>query len=130
MDGTRYGSGCDRASFNLKNLAHADVCEIFLLYYVAVFIGASAEIHAVTEVPFCILCTIADVIARFAYTTSYVAGKVVNIVNYAVVIFAFISVGIVNIGGDLVTVFVITDISVVATVNIAAACAGCHSEHR
>jgi hypothetical protein len=46
------------------------------------------------------------------------------------VIFAFISVGIVNIGGDLVTVFVITDISVVATVNIAAACAGCHSEHR
>ena len=120
MDGTCYRCGCNRASFNLKNLAHVNVCEIFLLYYVAVVKGAATTVHAVAEIVFGVSESVSHIVACVVNAAADITREMVNIVAYTVVIFTFISVCVVNVGCTFVTVAVMSDISVVASVNIAA----------
>ena len=102
---------------------------IFLLDNVIIIRSSTAEVHTVAEVPFSVVEPVANTVARIVDAAAHVVGNVVNIVGDAVVILTLISVGIVSVGYFLTAVTVFADISAVASVDIATARAGCHSEH-
>ena len=102
---------------------------IFLLDNVIIIRSSTAEVHTVAEVPFSVVEPVTNSVVRIVDAAAHVAGNIVDIVGDAVVILALISVCIVSVGYFLTAVMVLAYISAVASVDIATARAGCHSEH-
>ena len=128
MDGTRYWRYRDGASVALKK-PHTGIRVRFLLFdHVAVFVGRSAEIHAVAEIPFGVSESVVYVVSDVVCASSDIVGKAVNIVLNTVMILTLVALCIAWRGRRFVPIM-IAEIAVVASVDVAAARTGRHTEH-
>ena len=130
MDRSCGRSHCNGTSFDLseKSRTRKNVCEIFLSNYASVVVGAAAAVHSVTEIPFRVVKTVSDIVARVVDSVTDIAWKIVDVVLNAVMIFALISICVVNDGCVFVTVM-ITEIAVIAAVDVSSACTRRHARH-